>query len=428
MLLLSDLLGSDVRSAEGDVVGHLIDMTVEVGDDHPAVRRLAIGRRRRIRAFVGWDEVVSFEHDDIQLSIPRADVASLGFGVGLIGRELLLARDVLDTQIVDVAGKRLARVSEVLLARSDATVRVAAVEVGAAGVWRRLGMDRMAERTAEQAVDWADLHLTSARGHALQLATPGTGVHRLAAAELASVVSHLPTGKAAQVLDAVEPAAAAGALSASHPTVGARLLHAVSKGTASSVVAQMPVDDAAAVLRGLPVEAVEGLLGGVVSERAATLRRLLAHPADTAGGLMNTEVLTAAEGEPVGAIRDRVAADLPELEGLATVFVVDDSGRPVGSFEPNDLLAGRATPRHVPTVPVSLPVERVIDLFALQDYLALPVVDTDGRLVGVVAIDDVLEELLAERLPGQGRYASVRRRARSLRPWRHRRGQPTAGP
>ena len=353
-------------------------------------------------------------------------MAALTFDGRLPERELFLARDVLDTQIVDVVGKRLARVSEVLLARSDAVVRVAAVEVGAAGVWRRLGMDRFAERTLDQAVDWADLHLTSTRGHALQLLTADAAVHRLAAAELASVVAHLPTAKAAEVLAAVSPVAAAGALSASHPRVGARLLHAVSGKTASTVVARMPVDDAAAVLRGLPPDAVERLLENVVSERAATLRRLLAHPADTAGGLMNTEVRTARVSDPVEAIRDRAAVDIPELEGLATVFVVDDEGRPVGSFEPNDLLAGRATPRQVPPVPVTLPVQRVIDLFALHDYLALPVVDADGRLVGVVAIDDVVEELLAERLPGQGRYARVRRRARVLRPRRHPHQQPSS--
>lgn len=426
MLLLSDLLGSDVRSIEGAVVGHLVDLTVEVGDDHPAVRRLAIGRRRRIRALVGWDAVVSFEHDDIQLSMSLPEVTALTFEGPLPERDLLLSRDVLDTQIVDVAGNRLARVSEVLLARTEASVRVVAVEVGATGVWRRLGMHQLAERTPEQAVDWADLHLTSARGHALQLAIPDTAVHRLEAAELASVVAHLRTARAAEVLNAVSPAAAAGALSASHPHAGARLLHAVSRRTASSLVARMPVDDAAAVLRRLPADAVEGLLGNVVSERATTLRRLLAHPADTAGGLMNTEVRTAAVGESVETIRGRVAADVPELEGLATVFVIDDDERPVGSFEPNDLLAGRATPRQVPAVPATLPVERVIDLFALHDYLALPVVDADGRLVGVVAIDDVLEELLAERLPGQRRPGLVRSRARALRSRGRWPGQPDA--
>jgi len=66
--------------------------------------------------------------------------------------------------------------------------------------------------------------------------------------------------------------------------------------------------------------------------------------------------------------------------------------------------------RTVPAVPVSLPVGRLIDLFALHDFVAVPVVDDDGRLVGAVAVDDVLEELLAERLPGRTRFGGVRRR------------------
>ncbi len=428
MLLLSDLVGSDVRAAEGTVVGHLVDVTVEVGADHPTVRRVGIGRRRKLRAFVDWEAVTSFEHDDIQLSIPAASVGGRDGDLDLTPREVLLVRDVLDTQIIDIAGKRLARASEVLLARADADVRVVAVDVGAAGVWRRLGFDRLAERTPEQAVDWTDLHLTSARGHALQLSTPGAGVHRLAAPELAAVVAHLPTASAAQVLDAVSPGAAAAALRVSHPRVGARLLHAVSAARASSLVERLPSDDAAALLRSMGGPAAEGMLSGVVSERAATLRRLLAHPADTAGGLMNTDVRTATIGEPVDQIRRRVAQNLPELEGPATVFVLDDDGRPVGSFEPNDMLAGRSTPRPVPAVPQSLPVQRVIDLFALQDYLALPVVDEEGRLVGVVAVDDVLEELLAERLPGQGHFARIRRRNRRLRSRRasHETSEPDA--
>lgn len=410
MLRLSDLVGSEVRSAGGSVVGHLRDATVQLGDDHPQVRRLVVGGRRGgRRAGVDWADVASFEQGDIQLSTAGSGDAGPAPG------ELLLARDVLDTQIVDLAGKRLARVSEVLLLRAGDTVRVAGVDVGAAGVWRRLGFHRAAERTSEQVVDWADVHLTSAPGHALALATPAAAVHRLTASELGAVVAHVSTAQAVDVLAAVPPAVAAGALSGSAPGVGARILGAVPAGTGSSVVAEMAVDDAAAVLRRLSKQAMEEVLANLTSERAATLRRLLAHPAGTAGGLMNTDVLTAPVGEPVEAIRARVASGLPELEGLATVFVVDGDGRPVGSFEPNDLLAGRPEPRPVPAVPVTLPAERVIDLFALQDYLALPVVDAGGRLVGVVAVDDVLEELLAERLPGRARFGGVRRRGRARR-------------
>ena len=121
---------------------------------------------------------------------------------------------------------------------------------------------------------------------------------------------------------------------------------------------------------------------------------------------MNTDVRTATTSDTVEAIRERVAADPPELEGLATVFVLDDVGPPRRELRAEPICSPADQHRGpCPRSPASLPVERVIDLFALQDYLALPVVDDDGRLVGVIAIDDVLEELLAERLPGQSRFA-----------------------
>ncbi len=260
MLLLTDLLGSDVHSVSGAFVGELFDLTIDVGESHPLVRRLAIGRHRRIESYVEWPAVVSFEHDDVELLAPSTPVVERD--LQLDPHELLLRRDVLDTQIVDIAGKRLARVSEVLLVRDDAGVRVVAVEVGAAGVWRRLGVRRLASRTDGHAVDWADLHLTSERGHSLQLDSEASGLHRLEGVELAALVAHLPTRKAAAVLDVVSPERAAHALSASHPRVGARLLRAVSKHRAASVVERMPVDDATAVLRGVQGDELESLLAG----------------------------------------------------------------------------------------------------------------------------------------------------------------------
>ena len=407
VLLLSELVGSTVRAEHGAVLGRLRDLTVELGGGVPQVRRIVVRARRGPWRYVDWPGVASFEQGEVRLGPSFTEVLE----AGLPEREVLLGRDVLDTQVIDVAGKRLARVSDVLLDRVHERLVVVGVEVGTAGVWRRLGLRRLAQRAIPRTIAWADLHLTSDRGHELQLAMPGAGVQRLDRAQLASVVAHLPTAKAAQVLGAVPLEVAAGALSASHPRVGARLLHAVPRTTASALVDRMPLDDATSTLRGLSADDIEALLKNVGSERAATLQRLLAHPADTAGGLMNTEVLTAPMEETVDSIRARVSALLPELPGLATVFVLDPQRRPVGCYEPTDLLAGRDAPRHVPLVPATTPVGQVIDVFALHDFLALPVVDDEERLLGVVAVDDVLEELLAERLPGQGRYPRVRRRA-----------------
>ncbi len=124
---------------------------------------------------------------------------------------------------------------------------------------------------------------------------------------------------------------------------------------------------------------------------------------------MNTDVRTARNTDSIDDIVARFAEHPTTLAGTAVIFVVDDDGRPVGTFEPADLLSGRDAPRPVPALPASLPLQRVIDLFALHDFPALPVVDAEGRMLGAVAIDDVLEELLVERLPGRRRFARIRR-------------------
>jgi hypothetical protein len=143
-------------------------------------------------------------------------------------QELLLARDVLDTQVVDLAGRRLTRVSDVLMvAGFDGRPEVAAVDVGAGSLLRRMGFRRLGDRFNPVAVDWAELHLTSRRGHLIQLATATTAMHRLDASELAHLLARLSPEKAVDVVRTTHPAHAAAALHASHPELRHRPLHAL---------------------------------------------------------------------------------------------------------------------------------------------------------------------------------------------------------
>ena len=114
-------------------------------------------------------------------------------------------RDVLDTQVVDVRGRRLARVGDVTLERLPRGLRVIGVQTGLAAVVRRLGSPRLARHLAPAELLWTDLHLTSARGHRLQLRSPGAAVHRLDPAGLAHLAVRLPPHRAAEILDRVPP-------------------------------------------------------------------------------------------------------------------------------------------------------------------------------------------------------------------------------
>jgi hypothetical protein len=159
--------------------------------------------------------------------------------------EILLGRDVLDTQIVDIVGQRLARVADVVLTRAPGDrLELVGVEVGFGGVLRRLGLRRLAARAREDAVAWTDLHLTSERGHDVQLATPRSTVHHLDARGLAVLVSRLDTESATEVLAAKGPGVAADVVRASHPVVGERVLRAMPGSAADDIVAAMPADHA----------------------------------------------------------------------------------------------------------------------------------------------------------------------------------------
>jgi CBS domain-containing protein len=408
MLALTACVGQPVLDADARRVGRVVDLGADARSDVDGleVSSVVVRRARRAAPFaIPWDRVAAFETAGVTLGGTGNPVPDRP------GPALRLVRDVLDAQIVDVAGARVVRVADVLLERRGAGLRVVAVDVGPAALLRRLGLRRLTASMEPRAIAWDALHPASGRAHALALATPGAAVHRLRGAELAHLAAALPPARGAEVLRSVGARRAAGALAAAHPETSAGLLATLGPEAAGPVVAAMPADDAVAALRGVEAHARADVLAELPSARAAELARLLAHPAGSVAGLMSTDVLTAREDEPPEALLARLRAGPPRLEGLATTFLLDPAGRPTGALSALDLLAGRP-PSAAVAVAADAPVDAVLDVFARRDVLAVAVVDGAGRLIGAVAIDDVLEELLAERLPAtrHGRIAAIRRR------------------
>lgn len=246
VLLLTQMIGREVLGPHGRPVGRLADLSVQLDGGPESVTRVVVSRRDAATVLLPWEEVAGV--DGVQLRLASGDLR--GFEIGSVAGaldadEILLGRDVLDTQVVDVVGQRLARVADVLLNQmSGPRLEVAGVEVGFAGVLRRLGLGAAAPGRRQDVVAWRDLHLTSERGHAVQLTAARAAVHRLDARSLASLVSRVDTDSATEILTAREPAVAAEAVRASHPDVGERLLRAMPQHLAARIVAAMPREHA----------------------------------------------------------------------------------------------------------------------------------------------------------------------------------------
>lgn len=241
VLLLSRVTGQQVLTPDGREVGRLADLTVRLDGNGAGnlVARVVVRVPGGATVLLAWDSVADFH--------PGRVVVAATPGAGATGElapdEILLVRDVLDTQIVDVVGQRLARVADVVLARvRGGRLELLGVEVGFSGVLRRLGVRRV--RSGEDIVAWSDLHLTSERGHAVQLATPRAAVHRLDARGLAALVSRVDTDSATEILAVKAPGAAADAVRVVDPDVGERVLRAMPQPQADRIVASMPPDHA----------------------------------------------------------------------------------------------------------------------------------------------------------------------------------------
>ena len=399
MLELSELIGSEIVDAGGRAIGRLRDLAVAPAAQPPAVARLLVSAGRKdVPRPVSWSEVIRFE-------TRRIELRSVGLPASAEHPdELLLARDVLDVQIFDAEGRRFARVGDVRLLREGQVVRIVGVEVGLRPTLRRLGLGHVAQQRQEDVIPWSQVQLTSGHGHAVQLRHPHIGPQRLDPGQLASLVAGLPTSRGAEIVRSVSPELAASALSYASPHVAGRLVAILDPGAAARIVEQMPADDGAAALRRMTAGTRAVLLAQVESIRADELRRLLAHPAKTAAGLMNPSVVTASIDDDVDAIIRRVREAAPQLDALMTVFVTDGEGALLGAIPPRRLVGGDVRPDPSPAVPWNAPIDTVVGLFALHDILALPVLDDRGHIMGAVAIDDIIEELLAERLPGRRRF------------------------
>jgi len=200
------------------------------------------------------------------------------------------------------------------------------------------------------------------------------------------------------------------------PDLAERLLRSVTDEEARVLLEEMDPDDRTALLDELPASVVRKLLALLPPEERQEALRLLAYPEDSCGRLMSPEFVEAHEHERVGTVLNRViqkAQELPE-EVLHEVYVIDRTRHLLGSVTliqllraPKDQPIGAIVDRQPVHVSAWDDQELAARVMRRYDRLALPVVDREGRLVGVITVDDVLDVLEEETAEDFYKFAAV---------------------
>jgi len=219
-------------------------------------------------------------------------------------------------------------------------------------------------------------------------------------ADLADIVEELSPDDRQAIFENINSETAAEALSEVEPNIQASILESLEADVAADIVEEMSPDQAADVLGDLDEKASEEILEEMENEPQEEVRELLGFHEDSAGGMMNTEYValpaSATVADAIQAMRE--SADLPET--LNTIFLVDDTGVLQGAVPVARLFVHEGS---VPLttlvsetrveVPVSESQDRVTELFDKYNLLTLPVTDKNGKLAGVITVDDIISVL-----------------------------------
>ena len=399
---LSDFLNRRVYTPTGQKVGKITDLVAERGESYPMVLGLVIRiKRRGKRLYLPWERMDQIEP---QILVPEGDL--LAFEPSRPEKDVALLREeVMDKQIVDTFGAKVVRVNDLHFLRMDSHLRLVHVDVGFRGLMRRVGWERFMDQVLRwlfsydlpnQFISWKYVQLLSG-SDLLQLSVSQKKLSHLHPADLADIIEDLSGRERSAMFHALDTETAADALEEIDPKIQKALIENISVEKASDIVEEMSPSDAADLLADLPKETAKEILEGMGQEKAEDLRELLVHPDETAGGLMTTAYLSLTPSLTVETAIARLKAGAPNLDIIDYIFIVDEAEILQGVVSIRDLLTGHPhqtlaeiQPSRVVSVKVDEDQNEVVEAFAKYGFRALPVVDEEGHLRGVISFRSVL--------------------------------------
>jgi len=404
---LSEMLGMRIETTQGVNLGRLEDVIAASGAKFPPVKgivsRKGYGKKAQ-RFYIPWREVLRW--DTKRFVVSKAVQEEI-----LPESNILLARDILDKQIVDMEGYKIVRVSDIRIARAGGELRVMSVDVGLVAILRRLGFVKTAEKLrsgtrkvwGDRVIPWNLVSPVEAASYNVQLQVPYREFLELHPSDIADIIEQLDVEQRAKIMSLVEDPKAAEVLKHILPNVRSSVAEAMGDERLSDLLEIMPPDEAADILASLPREKAQTLLRLMGIEEASAVRELLGYDPETAGGKMTVEFVSIPQTMTVGEVINYLREVGRDAETIYYVYVVDSEGHLSGVVSLRDLL--RASPRirvsetmerDVKTVELDDDQQHVAEVLSKYNLLAVPVVDEDHVLKGIVTVDDVIDVMRGE--------------------------------
>jgi CBS domain-containing protein len=414
MAFISELSGRPVTDIDGKQIGTLKDLVARSFKEfsHPVVDAIVIHGANGDHA-IPYSDLAALLSVAIPLKRPFADIPAYEFHED----DIRLVQDVLDKQILDTDGARVVRVNDIELVRVNGDVVVSNVDIGMLGILRRIGLEKLGQWAARRfktdqtlgTISWEFVE-PLIHDQSMRLKVPAYKLADLHPSDLAEIISDLSRAEHSDLLHKLNLKQLADTLEEVEPDFQADLIEHFTDEKVADVLEEMAPDEAADLLNELPPERSQGLLKLMDTEEADEVRELLSYDEDTAGGLMTTEYVTVTPEMTASQTIEHLRKVGEEAELIYYVYVTDAVEHLIGVFSLSDLIIAQPeTPitdfmhKRVVSVELDTPQDEIAQTVGKYNLIAVPVVDAENRMHGIVTADDALDKILPtawkKRLP-----------------------------
>jgi magnesium transporter len=412
MLHATEVLGADTYDPAGNFVGRVKELFIEPADQPNRVARMLLGRGKFRPLIARYDQIATVTPGRVGLTTDESALELYRPNEGW----LALQKDLLDQQIIDTNGRKVVRVNDIDLTeqKMDGTteLRITDVDVGLPGVVRRLlqglvppaGIRRIQANLPPRKIRWEFVNLIEADPlRRVRLRLTSQKLAKLHPADLADIMEELSPDERQGIIDSLDEETAAGVIAELDKRLQPQVVENLDPEKAADILDEMSPDAAADILANLEPEKSKEVIEEMERQEATEVQALLKYDENTAGGMMNTEMVVVGDDSTRGEVVDFIRFNDLKPDQLDNVILINKDAVLAGTVPVARLLLADAEQRmdelkSAPLLSVRPDTndKEVYEIFDKYNLRSLPVVDLDNRPLGTITVDDIVSRLCAK--------------------------------
>ncbi len=409
---VSQVIGKKLYDDNGNFVGIVKDLLMDANkSQHTSERPFLIGIKiKNKNEFIYYSsEGFSIEKKNGKIKIFVARTIEL---TELDMQKYFSIKTFLDKQIVDLNGKKLVRVNDVRLVTLTYGTFVLAVDIGIEGLLRRIGIVTPVKyifmllgiKIPSKFILWDDVAAIDFSRQNIKLSKSYAKLQTLHPSDLADIIEDMGKKASASIFSALDEERAADVLEELEPNTQVHIVESLPIEKAADVLEKMPSDEVADILDELEDDKVELLLNEMEKDTSQEVRELLSYPVNSVGSIMSTDVMTFKEDDTVEDVLRQLRTEKPEYERMYNLFVTNDKNNLIATFSLRDLVISSPDTKISQIMKPALvslldyqDLDDVAEIVSKYNLLAIPVVNNNDELEGMIVIDDVIDDLINKR-------------------------------